>query len=170
MSKSTPSLLALLGLVAVAGYQNRGKISEMLADARRDARDRPQENAQNWPTGQRPTEPDKGFLSELGKSFGAGTSGGTIANGLNDLLGRFKDAGRSVPADSWVSSTQDNLPIDNRELEEAIGDETLEEIGQKMGLPRNELLRRLNTGLPQVVDVFTPNGRLPTEAEARDFN
>lgn len=35
MSKSTPSLLALLGLVAVAGYQNRSKI-EMLSDARNE--------------------------------------------------------------------------------------------------------------------------------------
>ena len=34
MSRSTPSLLALLGLVAVAGYQNRDRISEMLSDAR----------------------------------------------------------------------------------------------------------------------------------------
>ena len=34
MSKSTPSLMALLGLVAVAGYQNRDKLSSLLARAR----------------------------------------------------------------------------------------------------------------------------------------
>ena len=30
MSRGMPSMMALLGLLAVAGYQNRDKISEML--------------------------------------------------------------------------------------------------------------------------------------------
>ena len=33
-NKGMPSLLALLGLVAVAGYQNRDKIRDMIGDAR----------------------------------------------------------------------------------------------------------------------------------------
>ena len=34
MSKGMPSLLALLGLAAVAGYQNRDKLRDMIGDAR----------------------------------------------------------------------------------------------------------------------------------------
>lgn len=92
MSKSTPSLLALLGLVAVAGYQNRGRISEMLADARQDA-------PASGPSGQPSTE-GGGFLSEIAGMFGAGASGATLSGGLGDLVAKFKEAGRGAPADS----------------------------------------------------------------------
>jgi uncharacterized protein YidB (DUF937 family) len=164
MSKSTPSLLALLGLVAVAGYQNRGRISEMLADARQGA-------PGSRPDGRQVAEPQGsgGFLSEIGGLFGAGTSAGTLSSGLGDLVNRFKESGRAAPADSWVSSNE-NMPIDVRELETAIGDETLGELAQKTGLSRAELLLRLNSALPDVVNRFTPDGRLPTETEARKFD
>ena len=35
MAKGMPSLLALLGLVAVAGYQNRDKLRDMIGDAKK---------------------------------------------------------------------------------------------------------------------------------------
>jgi uncharacterized protein YidB (DUF937 family) len=163
MSKSTPSLLALLGLVAVAGYQNRGRISEMLADARKRSADPTPDERRTADS-----QAGGGFLSEIGGLFGAGTAGGTLSSGLGDLVTRFKDAGRAAPADSWVAAGA-NMPIDIAELEAAIGDETLEELGRKTGLSRKELLLRLNAALPEVVNRFTPDGRLPTEAEARGF-
>lgn len=164
MSKSTPSLLALLGLVAVAGYQNRGRISDMLNDARLGS-------SSPRPTGQQADDPQGGggFLSEIGKLFGAGASGGTLTAGLGDLVNRFKDSGHAAPAESWVSS-QPNMPLDVAELEAAIGPETLDELGQKTGLSRNDLLLRLKGALPEVVNRFTPDGRLPSEAEARNFD
>lgn len=164
MSKATPSLLALLGLVAVAGYQNRGRLSEMLSDARNDA---PETKPEGHQTGN--AESSGGFLSEIGELFGGGSSGNTLTAGLGDLVNRFRDAGRAAPADSWVS-TNENMPIDDRELEAAIGDETLQELGRKTGLSHAELLRRLNAALPEVVNRFTPDGRVPTEAEARNFD
>lgn len=163
MSRSTPSLLALLGLVAVAGYQNRGRISEMLADARQRSPDAGPENL-------RAGEPSdgEGFMSEVSRLFGTGTAGGTLSSGLSDLVTRFKDAGRAATAESWVS-TGANMPMDIRELEAAIGNEALGELGQKTGLSRNELLLRLTAALPEVVNRFTPEGRMPTETEARSF-
>jgi uncharacterized protein YidB (DUF937 family) len=161
MSKATPSLIALLGLVAVAGYQNRGRISEMLSDAQKQSPD----------SGHQTREPQDsgGFLSEIGDFFAAGATGSTLSTGLSDLVNRFRDSGREAPADSWVS-TKENMPVDDRELEAAIGDETLQELQQKTGLSHDELLRRLNAALPEVVNRFTPEGRLPTEAEARTFD
>jgi uncharacterized protein YidB (DUF937 family) len=172
MSKSTPSLLALLGLVAVAGYQNRERISDMLDDARQQsAANRNISHSGGQSGGQSGYAPQAsgGFLSELGNLFGAGASGGTLSAGLGDLVARFRDAGRAAPADSWVSAKA-NMPIDVIELEQALGDETLDELGQKTGLSRKELLLRLNAALPDVVNRFTPDGRLPTESEARNFN
>lgn len=163
MSKSTPSFLALLGLVAVAGYQNRGRISEMLSDAR-----------QNVPaTARGPADGDStgngGFLAEIAALFQGGSPDGesgdtAVTRGLADLVSRFRDAGRGDLAESWVS-TQANQPMNVDELEDALGHETLAELSQKTGLTRQELLLRLNVALPEVVDRFTPQGRIPTAQE-----
>ena len=157
MSRSTPSLLALLGLVAVAGYQNRAKISDMLDTARQTPAGSPA--AANG---------GGGLLSQIGQMFqsGPGGLGATVAGGLEDLLARFRNAGQGRTAESWVASGP-NLPLQDNDLQAALGDETLAEIGQKTGLTRAELLRRLNTALPDVVNDLTPQGRLPTASEAQ---
>ena len=152
MSRSTPSLLALLGLVAVAGYQNRDRISEMLSDAR-----------------QKTTEPGQtmppvtgGFMAEVGQFF----QGRPVSTALGDLVDRFKAAGQGDAADSWVSDKA-NMPLGVDALEAALGQETLTELAQKTGLSQAEILLRLNVALPEVVNRFTPNGRLPTESDVQ---
>ncbi|MFN7222983.1 MAG: YidB family protein [Paracoccaceae bacterium] len=164
MSKSTPSLLALLGLVAVAGYQNRGRISDMLSDARQKSADLPHVQR---PPGE--VQPEGGFLSEISQLFATGAAGTTLSTGLNELVNRFRAAGRAAPADSWVSA-EANMPIDLDELEAAIGHETLDDLAAKTGLSQRALLLRLNAALPEVVNRFTPHGRVPTEPEARAFD
>jgi uncharacterized protein YidB (DUF937 family) len=154
MSKSTPSLLALLGLVAVAGYQNRGRISEMLSDA--------QQNTRAMGTNNSPIH--EGFLAEIGNVFRSGLSGLGVSTALGDLQSHFKSMGWGDAAESWVSSDP-NRPLDVTELEAALGPETLAELGQKTGLSRAELLLRLNAALPEVVNRLTPNGRLPLDGE-----
>lgn len=158
MSRSTPSLLALLGLVAVAGYQNRGRISEMLADAKAE------------PAGPAGSDPASGggFLGEVGQLFGSGSAGGTLSSGLGELVSRFRQAGRAPAAESWVSA-KPNMPVDVRELESALGPDVLDDLAARTGLPRSQLLLRLNAALPEVVNRFTPEGRLPTQAEADRF-
>ena len=42
----------------------------------------------------------------------------------------------------------------------------METLAQQTGLSREELLSRLKAVLPTAVDKMTPEGRLPTEAEA----
>jgi uncharacterized protein YidB (DUF937 family) len=155
MSRSTPSLLALLGLVAVAGYQNRGRISEMMSDA----------HQKMATSGAAPAPGGGGFLSEIGQMFQGNTSGRTISTALGDLVERFRSAGQGGTADSWVSD-QANKPVAAHDLEAALGSDTLTELSQKTGLSREELLSRLNVALPEVVNRLTPNGRLPAQGEA----
>ena len=62
-NKGMPSLMALLGLAAVAGYQNRDKLRDMIADARR--RGQARRAAERAGTG------SGGILDEIGKTFGA---------------------------------------------------------------------------------------------------
>lgn len=158
MSKSTPSLLALLGLVAVAGYQNRGRIRDMLTDA-------DQASIAPRPSGEAIAAGEGSFLSEINRLFRAGTSGGTLSAGMGDLVRQMKSTGGGAQAESWVSSNP-NIPIDVAELEAAIGPATLGELGRKLGLSRAALLLRLAPALPEVINRFTPDGRMPTEAEA----
>lgn len=157
MSKSTPSLLALLGLVAVAGYQNRSKISDMLADARNEMPNSGQAQGQMANGG--------GLLANISQMFQSATGGSTLSGGLRELVDRFKAAGQPAHAESWVADGP-NMPMDVNDLEKTLGDETLDDLVQKTGLPRAQLLMRLNAALPDVVNRFTPNGRLPTVDEA----
>jgi uncharacterized protein YidB (DUF937 family) len=146
MSKSTPSLLALLGLVAVAGYQNRDRIREMLPNVRSDKSNREGSDS-------------RGLIDEIGRLFG-GTAG-DFSGGLNELIDRFRTGGRSEPAESWISHAE-NMPVQERDIEDVLGDEMLAELSGKTGLSRTDLLQRLSSTLPLVVDGLTPNGRLPT--------
>jgi uncharacterized protein YidB (DUF937 family) len=54
-----------------------------------------------------------------------------------------------------------NKQIAPDQLEQAIGPDVLATLTQQTGLSHEELLSRLSTTLPEAVDKFTPDGRLP---------
>ena len=156
MSRGSPSLVAFLGLLAVAGYQNRDKISEMLGRLKPE------------PAGSGQTDVADGtgnVLGKLGGLLGGGSVGNVLSGGLGELVDRFKQSGHGPAADSWVARGP-NQSIGQTQLEQAIGPDALETLSQQTGLSRDELLSRLTRDLPAAVDKFTPEGRLPTEAEA----
>ncbi len=155
MSRGTPSMVALLGLLAVAGYKNRDRIKEYLG-GQQGASGGPGLNAQ--PGAQ-------GGLGGLGGLLGGLGAGGLLSGGIGELVERFKRSGQGQAADSWVS-TGPNQPLAPDQLEQAIGSDTLKSLSQHTGLSRDELLSRLTRELPDAVDQFTPQGRLPTEGEA----
>src|SRR5215470_8454400 len=150
MSRGYPSLTALLGLLAIAGYQNRDKLAELLRGA-----DKKPGVATQGGIG--------GFLDQLRSSLGGATPGGILSGGLGELVDRFKQSGQGDKAESWVG-TGPNKPVTPTQLEQAIGPEILESLSKQTGLSRNELLARLSRELPDAVDKYTPQGRLPTEA------
>lgn len=155
MSNRMPSLAALLGLVAVAGYQNREKIGDFIKGLQNP------NAAGTGPGGPAsPARPEQGT-----DMLGTGYGGGSILGGLGDLLEQFRTSGQGRKAESWVSSGQ-NEPIDEREMEQALGPSLLDRLTQQTGLSREELLRRLTQTLPQTVDQLTPEGRLPPSGSA----
>ena len=163
MAKGYPSMLALLGLVAVAGYQNRDKIAEMLGKGSSNTQRQPG----SLQGGQTPQGGLGGLLGGLGGALGGGagasahaSGGGLVRDGLGELVDRFQRNGRGEVAQSWVNHgpNQDIAPHD---LEAAIGSDTLAELSQRTGLSRDELLTRLSRQLPSAVDKYTPEGRLP---------
>lgn len=156
MSRGMPSMMALLGLLAVAGYQNRDKLAEVLGGAKSEPGG-PGQNAQQGGQG--------GVLGKLGGLLGGASAGSVLSGGLGDLIDRFKQSGHGQVADSWVK-TGPNQQLAPQQLEQAIGPDVLNTLSQQTGLSREELLSRLTRELPDAVDKFTPNGRLPTEDEA----
>ena len=152
MSRGFPSMTALLGLLAIAGYQNRDKIAEMLGRV-----------GQGAPAGSTQGRPG-GFLSDLASSLGGAGAGGLLSRGLGELLDRFKQSGHADTADSWVK-TGPNKPCSPAQLEQALGADVISTLIQQTGLSREELMNRLCRELPNAVDKYTPEGRLPAENE-----
>jgi uncharacterized protein YidB (DUF937 family) len=152
MSRGMPSMVALLGLLAVAGYQNRDKLAEMLAGSGQNKEPRPQGS------------PAGGSQGGLGGLLGGSTAGAVLTGGLGELLDRFKQAGQGETADSWVK-TGPNKPVSADELGRAIGPDVLATLSQQTGLSREELLSRLSRDLPKAVDSYTPDGRIPDPDE-----
>ena len=105
-----------------------------------------------------------GFLDQLRNSLGGASAGGVLSGGLGELVDRFKQSGHGETADSWVA-TGPNKQLTPPQLEQAIGPEMLDTLSKHTGLTREELLTRLTRELPDAVDKYTPQGRLPTEAE-----
>jgi len=150
MSRGYPSLTALLGLLAIAGYQNRDKIAELLRGT-----DKKPGAATQGGIG--------GLLDQLRSSLGGATPGGILSGGLGELVDRFKQSGQGDTTESWVG-TGPNKPVTPTQLEQAIGPEILDSLSKQTGLSRSDLLARLSRELPDAVDKYTPQGRLPTEA------
>ncbi len=172
MTKGSPSMVALLGLLAVAGYQNRDKLTGMMQGA--SASDQP---VSHLPTDDSPFQLPQssavgdtalaGIIDNLrGMLTGNGTGNGGLVAGLAELLGRFANPVQSARAQSWVG-TGPNSAMGSEDLHDVLDDETLADLVHKTGLSRDELLIRLSAVLPAAVDRLTPQGRLPTEDEAR---
>ena len=157
MNRGMPSMVALLGLLAVAVFQNRDKIAEALGGLNKAPGGVP--GPGDSPAAQ------GGLLGKLGGLLGGASAGSVLSGGLGDLVDRFKQAGHGETADSWVR-TGPNQPLRADQLQQAIGPDVLATLQQQTGLSQDELLARLTRELPNAVDQLTPHGRLPTEAEA----
>lgn len=150
MSRGMPSMTALLGLLALAGYQNRDKIAEMLKGA--GSGTQPGAGNQQGPLG--------GLLGGLGGALAGGGVGGLLNGGLGELLDQFKQNGQGDAAESWINKGP-NKELPPPQLKQAIGPDVLAALEQQTGLSQEEILARLARELPTAVDRYTPDGRIP---------
>ena len=172
MSTNSSRWIALLGLLAIAGYQNRDKLGQILGGA-----GAPQPAGTGVPpvggTAQVPQTQSSGggLLDGLRNIFTGGTgaaAGGGLLGGLSEVLDRFNNSGQGEVANSWIKDGPNREPTKG-ELESALGEDGMDALTRQTGLSRDELLDRLRSVLPAAVDKLTPEGRLPTEAEAVGF-
>jgi uncharacterized protein YidB (DUF937 family) len=144
MGKRTPSLLALLGLVAVAGYQNREKISEFV---------RGLANAD-------PSSTAGGMIGMAKKAIGSSPTATSITEGLGELVEQFGKGGLGPTADSWVGKGP-NVAVTDSQIAASLGPDLIDSLVKQTGLSREDLLARLAKVLPEAVDKLTPEGKLP---------
>ena len=95
-----------------------------------------------------------------GAGMGTGAADSMLSGGLGSLVDQFRQSGHGEAADSWVG-TGPNKEVAPHQVEQAIGPEVLASLTQHTGLSREDLLARLTRELPNAVDKYTPDGRLP---------
>ena len=117
-----------------------------------------------------------GLLDQIGGMLGGAATGCDTNNtmlqsalelvqnyqggGLAGLVDAFKNKGMGDIASSWVG-TGENQAIDASQLEQVLGNDTIQQIAAKTGLSPDMLSQGLASVLPQVIDKLTPNGTLP---------
>lgn len=165
---ASTALKALLGVLAVAGYQNREKIGELLKGLTQSAQGDTPSSQQEAGGGLGDLlgglTGGSGGLGGLGGLLGGSSAGGVLQGGLGDLLKQFEQNGQGEAAKSWVE-TGPNTEIDDRQLSEALGPEVLEDLSARTGLSPDEILSRLSRDLPRAVDDMTPDGVLPQHGD-----
>ena len=116
-------------------------------------------------TAMAPASGGGGLGNILGGLFGGAAAGSVLSGGLGNLLSDLQRSGQGQAAQSWVGRG-DNVPIQPDDLGRALGADTIDQLSQHTGMPRDDLLQGLSQNLPSFVDQLTPDGRLPTNDEA----
>ncbi|MBA2332390.1 MAG: DUF937 domain-containing protein [Actinobacteria bacterium] len=122
----------------------------------------------------------------LGGILGGGSSGGSLAGGLGGnpmlrmllpmvasmlangglkkVLSGLQAKGKAAETDSWVS-TGENQPVAGEDIREAVGDDEITSIAEKLGVSKDEAATAVAAVLPDVVDQVSPTGELPPDDE-----
>lgn len=156
----SPAAIALLGLLAVKGFENRDKLGGLLGGllGGNDAKSPGAGGGLGGILG--------GAGGILGGLLGKDSSvGGVVSGGLGDLLDKFNQAGHGDVANSWVKEGPEQQPA-SHQIEQSVGSDVLDQLAAASGLSKDELLARLKQVLPQAVDALTPDSRVPTAQEA----
>ncbi len=130
----SPSLTALLGLAAVAGFQNRDKISDFVKGL---------------------TGGGSGAAAAPAQAIPGG-----IVGALSGLVAHMQGNGAGNIANSWVG-TGANLPVTGSQLSQVLGPDLINKISASTGLSADQLVAQLSAVLPQLVDHLTPQGQMP---------
>jgi uncharacterized protein YidB (DUF937 family) len=85
--------------------------------------------------------------------------GNTNLGSLGGLLDQLQKSGLGPQVTSWLGNGA-NLPISVDQIRQALGDDTIRQISQTLGIPIDQLLNQLSQHLPATVDKLSPNGTL----------
>lgn len=100
-----------------------------------------------------------------------GAIGGLVGGegGLQGLIDTLGKGGLDDVAKSWIG-TGGNKAVEPAALGAALGDDKVNELAQKSGLPVAALLPLLASALPSIIDALTPDGQVPSGDAAKGFD
>ena len=88
-----------------------------------------------------------------------------LANGgLRKVLSGLQANGKAREADSWVAQGN-NQPVAGEDVRNAVGDDEITSIAEKLGVSKDEAADAVAQVLPEVVDQVSPDGELPPDDE-----
>lgn len=151
-----PSMTALLGLIAIAGYQNRDKIAEIFKNMTGGGQ---AGTTTALPGGDKPAALPSALPGGLGGLLAGTSVGGMISSGLGEMMDKFAQAGHQDKVESWVGSGP-NKDVAPTELKNALGSDVIAALARATGMDEKELLAKLSQELPKAVDQYTPGGRI----------
>jgi uncharacterized protein YidB (DUF937 family) len=81
---------------------------------------------------------------------------------LQGLVEQLQKGGLDEQVSSWLSSGA-NLPVTADQIRAALGNEKVNELAKRFGLPVDAALKLLAEQLPTVVDQASPSGKLQSK-------
>jgi len=81
---------------------------------------------------------------------------------LSGLIQKFAGSGLEDLVNSWISTGQ-NKSITPQQVQQGLGDDTINQLSQRTGMGHEEVKSQLTQVLPQVIDRLTPNGQVPPQ-------
>ncbi len=106
------------------------------------------------------------MLANSGSGSAAGGANGGVGGlgdslgGLGGLINAFQRNGMGDQMQSWIGTGQ-NMPISPDQLQQVLGQGTIGQIAQQLGLSPQASASGLSELLPQLIDRLTPNGQAP---------
>ena len=79
--------------------------------------------------------------------------------GLNGVLQQLQHNGYGQQVASWLGPGP-NDPITAQDLAQALNNDHVRQVAQKMGLPYDQMLQGMAKALPEAVDKHSPDGQL----------
>jgi uncharacterized protein YidB (DUF937 family) len=84
---------------------------------------------------------------------------------IGSLLGNAQSQGLGHIVQSWISNGT-NQTIEPNQVSAIVGQDKLQQLASRVGLPSGVASMVLSRVLPSVIDRLTPNGKLPEEKAA----
>jgi len=81
--------------------------------------------------------------------------------GIQGVVAELEKTGLGQHAKSWVG-TGANLPVTSDQIQQALGSQTVKDLGAKFGVPVDKVSELLAKYLPTAIDKSTPDGKLPS--------
>jgi hypothetical protein len=98
--------------------------------------------------------PDKAALAGLGQAVQA-------AGGIDGIVDKLRAGGLGGAVDSWISTGQ-NQQVEPASIGQALGPDTVQQLAAGSGMSAGQLLPMLAAFLPQIIDMLTPHGQVPS--------